>query len=97
MNIFLIENTDHVNSPRTQRILQSEPKTWQESLYKNYLRVNRLYKHIIYYAWRFSEIHIYKLILFLMVLISVLKVKIFFVVEIIMLILLSRYVHLMWY
>jgi hypothetical protein len=53
----------------------SEPKTWQESLYKQYFRLNRLYKQITYYTWRFSEIHIYKLVLFLMVLTSVVKVK----------------------
>jgi len=70
-----LENSEHRNRPATQEIVKNEPKTWQESLYIYYFRVNRLYKQIVYYAWRFSEIHTYKLVLFLMVLISVLKVK----------------------
>jgi hypothetical protein len=55
-------------------MLQSKPQTWKETLYKLYFRANRLYKKITYYTWRFSEIHSYKLVLFLMVLVAVLKV-----------------------
>ncbi len=74
MPIYSLENTEDPNSSYTQRILKSEPKTWQESLYKLYFRGNRLYKQITYYTWRFAELHAYKLVLFLMVLTSVLKV-----------------------
>lgn len=42
---------------------------------KFYIRANRLYKQITYYTWRFAEIHVYKLVLFLMVLTSTLKVR----------------------
>jgi hypothetical protein len=69
------ENTKHPNNPETQPIVQSEETNWQETLYKYYIRINRLYKYITYYAWRFSEIHTYKLVLFIMVLLSVLKVN----------------------
>ena len=31
-----LENTKNLNSPHSQQILKSEPKTWQESLYKFY-------------------------------------------------------------
>jgi hypothetical protein len=67
-----LENTENLNN---QQILQTEPQTWQESLYKFYFRANRLYKQITYYAWRFAEIHSYKLVLLIMVLVSVLRVK----------------------
>ncbi len=70
-----LENTENVNSPYSQQILQNQPKNWQESLYKFYFRTNRFYKQIVYYIWRFGELHSYKLVLFLMVLVSVLKVK----------------------
>ncbi len=73
--IYCLENTEDPNSPYTQQILQSEPKTWQDSLYKFYFRTNRLYKKIVYYAWRFGELHSYKLVLFMMVLVSVFKVN----------------------
>ncbi len=73
--IIYLENTENPNNPEIQGILQSKPVTWQESIRKFYIRINRVYKHIIYYGWRFSEIHTYKLILFLMVLLSVLKVN----------------------
>ncbi|CAF1388784.1 unnamed protein product [Rotaria sordida] len=69
-----LENTDHANSFHTQQILQCEAKTWQETLYKFYFRTNRLYKQINYYGWRFAELHIFKLVLLIMVLISTLKV-----------------------
>jgi hypothetical protein len=72
---FYSENTENPNSPETQQILQSEPQTWKESFYKFYLRANRSYKIIIYYTWRFAEIHSYKFVLLIMVLVSVLKVK----------------------
>ena len=58
-----------------EEILNEKSETWQETSYKLYLRTNRLYKIIVYYAWRFTEIHIHKLIFFLMVLLSVLKVR----------------------
>jgi hypothetical protein len=75
MMMYCLENTEDPNSPYTQQILQSEPKTWQDSLYKFYFRANRLYKKIVYYTWRFGELHSYKLVLFMMVLVSVFKVK----------------------
>ncbi|CAF1063941.1 unnamed protein product [Rotaria sordida] len=71
----LIRNTKHSNSSRTQQILNSESKIWQESLYKLYFQANRFYKQITYYTWCFAEIHAYKLVLFLMVLTSVLKMN----------------------
>lgn len=71
-----LENAAHPNSPQAQRMLSGEPKTWQETFYKLYFRVNRLYKQTTYYTWRFAEIHVYKLILFLMVLTAVLKVNV---------------------
>jgi uncharacterized membrane protein len=70
-----LENTENPNSPYSQQILQSKPETWQESLYKFYFQTNRLYKKFIYYAWRFGELHIYKLVLFIMVLVAVLRVQ----------------------
>jgi hypothetical protein len=73
--MFYLENTENPNSSYTEQILQGQPKTWQDSLYKFYFRTNRLYKKIIYYAWRFGEIHSYKLVLLFMVLVSVFKVK----------------------
>jgi hypothetical protein len=72
---FYLENSQDPNSTFSQEILQSKPKTWQESLYKFYFRANRFYKKIIYYLWRFGELHSYKLVLFIMVLVAVLKVK----------------------
>lgn len=74
-SIVYLENTDNPNSPHAQRVLRSEPKTWQESLYKFYFRANRVYKQITYYAWRFAELHSYKLVLFIMVLVAVLRVS----------------------
>ena len=71
----LLENTDNPNSVHSQEILKSDPQTWQETLYKFYFRANRFYKQIIYYIWRFGEIHSYKLVLFMMVLVATLKVK----------------------
>jgi hypothetical protein len=70
-----LENTEHMDSPHIQQIVQSEPETWKESLYKFYFRANRIYKQITYYTWRFAEIHSYKFVLFVMVLVAVLKVK----------------------
>ncbi|CAF0821922.1 unnamed protein product [Adineta steineri] len=84
IHAYAKENTEHVNSSHTQRILKSEPKTWQESSYKLYFRTNRLYKQITYYTWRFAELHAYKFVLFLMVLTSVLKVCAFNVTLIIL-------------
>ncbi|CAF5072287.1 unnamed protein product, partial [Rotaria sp. Silwood1] len=55
----------------------NEPKAWHESFYKFYLQLNYLYKQIIHYVWRFGELHSYKLVLFIMVLISVLKISAF--------------------
>jgi hypothetical protein len=75
MIIFYLENTEDPDSSYTQEILQSEPKKWQDSLYKFYFRTNRLFKKITYYVWRFGELHSYKLVLFVMVLVSVFKVK----------------------
>ncbi|CAF3346333.1 unnamed protein product [Rotaria sp. Silwood1] len=74
IHAYAKENTENVNSPHSQQILKNEPKTWQESLYKFYFRTNRLHKQIVYYCWRFAELHSYKLVLFIMVLVSVLKV-----------------------
>jgi len=74
--VFYLENTVDPNSTSSQQILESQPKTWQEYLYKFYFRANRLYKEIVYYLWRFGELHSYKFVLFIMVLVAVLKVKI---------------------
>ncbi|CAF4212188.1 unnamed protein product, partial [Rotaria sp. Silwood2] len=74
IHAYAKENTDHANSFHTQQILQCEAKTWQETLYKFYFRTNRLHKQINYYGWRFAELHIFKLVLLIMVLISTLKV-----------------------
>ncbi|CAF3646268.1 unnamed protein product [Rotaria sordida] len=74
IHAYAKENTKNLNSPHSQQILKSEPKTWQESLYKFYFRANRLYKKIVYYSWRFAELHSYKLVLFIMVLVAVLNV-----------------------
>ena len=73
--MFCLENTENPNSSYSDQILKSEAKTWQDSLYKFYFRTNRLYKKIVYYTWRFGEIHFYKLVLFIMVLVAVFKVK----------------------
>ena len=75
--ISLLENTENSDSPYTQQTLESEPKTWQDSLYKFYFRANRLYKKIIYYTWRFGEIHSYKLVLLVMVLVCAFRVSAF--------------------
>ena len=61
--------------PDPPETVPAESEKWQESFYRIYLRTNGLYKYTMYYAWRFSEIHIYKLILFLLVLLSVYKVN----------------------
>ncbi|CAF1290006.1 unnamed protein product [Adineta steineri] len=83
IHTYAKENTDNSNSVYTQQILESTPEIWQESLYKFYFRANRIYKKIIYYTWRFAEIHSYKLVLFIMVLVSVLRVSAFNVLLII--------------
>ena len=56
-------------------MLQSESETWKESLYKLYFRGNRRYKQVTYYGWRFAEIHSFKLVLFVMVVVSVVRVR----------------------
>lgn len=71
---FSLENTDNPYNAEALQILRSKPKRWQDSLYKFYFRTNRYYKKITYYAWRFSEIHSYKLVLLVMVLTAILKV-----------------------
>ncbi|CAF1201689.1 unnamed protein product [Rotaria sp. Silwood1] len=63
---------------------ENEIKTWQDKLYKFYFRTNRLYKQIIYYGWRFAELHAFKLVLLIMVLASVLKVCAFNIILIIL-------------
>ena len=70
-----LENTEDPNSAYAQQILGSKPNTWQEKLYKFYFRANRLYKRVSYYAWRFADLHSYKLVLLIMVLVAVLKVN----------------------
>lgn len=79
-----IENTKHVNNEATRQILDSEPATWIGYFHKYFLRYNRVYKQMIYYAWRFSEIHSNKFILFFLVLLSILKVCAFNVVLIVL-------------
>lgn len=69
------EDSIRENHVDREEILNKKCETWQETLYKLYLRINRPYKITMYYAWRFTEIHIHKLIFFLMVLLSVLKVR----------------------
>jgi hypothetical protein len=73
--LFVLEHTEQPNSPDTLGMPNSGPKAWQESVHAYYSYVNRHYTRIIYYTWRFAEIHVYKLVLFLMILTSVLKVK----------------------
>ncbi|CAF4431947.1 unnamed protein product, partial [Rotaria sp. Silwood2] len=74
IHAYAKENTENLNSSHSQQILNNQPKTWQESLYKFYFQANRLYKQIIYYSWRYAELHSYKLFLFIMVLVSLVKV-----------------------
>ncbi|CAF4296585.1 unnamed protein product [Rotaria socialis] len=74
IHAYAKQNTEHVNSLHSQQILKNETKTWLETLYKFYFRANRFYKQIIYYSWRFGELHSYKLVLFMMVLVASLKV-----------------------
>lgn len=70
-----LENTDNPNSAHAQQTLKGKPKNWQESLYKLYFQLNRFYKQLTYYAWRFAEIHVYKLVLLTMILVSALRVS----------------------
>ncbi|CAF1213486.1 unnamed protein product [Rotaria magnacalcarata] len=74
IHAYAKQNTENVNSLHSQQILKNETKTWLETLYKFYFRANRFYKQIIYYSWRFGELHSYKLVLFMMVLVASLKV-----------------------
>ncbi|CAF0897645.1 unnamed protein product [Adineta ricciae] len=77
IHTYARENVAHANNTNIQRMFDGELKPWQETLYKLYFRVNRLYKQITYYTWRFAEIHVYKLVLFLMVLTAILKINAF--------------------
>ncbi|CAF1085642.1 unnamed protein product [Adineta ricciae] len=77
IHIYAKENTENTNRLYTQQMLQSESETWQESLYKLYFRVNRRYKQVTYYGWRFAEIHSFKLVLFVMVVVSAIRVSAF--------------------
>ena len=71
----LEENTERTNTEHDQAVLQRTAHNWQESFYQYYFRANRVYKHITYYAWRFAELHSFKVVLLMMVLVSTLKVK----------------------
>ncbi|CAF4228229.1 unnamed protein product, partial [Rotaria sp. Silwood2] len=84
IHMYARENSEHGNISHIQQNLESENKTWQDTLYKFYFRSNRLYKQIIYYGWRFAELHAFKLVLLIMVLASVLKVCAFNVILIIL-------------
>ena len=64
------ENTEHSNSVHVQQVSTGVPQKWQESFSKQYFRVDRVSKEIIYYGWRFGELYTFELVLFIMVLIS---------------------------
>ncbi|CAF1149255.1 unnamed protein product, partial [Didymodactylos carnosus] len=78
------ENVKNSEYRQSESILKTKATNWQESLYKLYFRLNRIYKKVTYYAWRFAEIHMYKFVLFAMILVATLNVSAFNVVLIIL-------------
>ncbi|CAF1232591.1 unnamed protein product, partial [Didymodactylos carnosus] len=78
------ENVRNTDYRRTESILKTKPTNWHESLYKLYFYLNRYYKRLTYYAWRFAEIHIYKFVLFIMILVATLNVSAFNIVLVIL-------------